>query len=78
MYQLGNQQFPGEEVEFEPERESFNTYILQDGTKLKLKAVVASIVRLDGVWQPDGSPLYLINASNVVSTDVPDHLRRKQ
>lgn len=67
---------PGEEVEFETEREGFNTYILHDGTKLRLKSVVASIVRLDA-YGPDGNPLYLVNATNVMATDVPENLRKK-
>ena len=76
MYTLGNQQVQGEEVEFETEREGFNTYLLHDGTRLKLKAVVATIIRLDA-YKPDGEPLYMVNASNVMVADVPDGLKRK-
>jgi hypothetical protein len=75
MYNLGGQEFPGEEVEFEPEHEGFNVYILQDGTKLKFKAVVGQIIRLDA-YKPDGEPIYLINASNVAIATVPDSLKR--
>ncbi len=66
----------GEEVEFETERENWNTYLLADGTKVRLKAVAASIVRLDE-YLPNGDPMYIVNASNVVATDVPDQLKRK-
>ena len=45
MYPLGDQQVPGEEVEFEVERENFNTYILHDGTKPS-----------DPAWQHPESP----------------------
>jgi hypothetical protein len=76
MYNLGGQQVPGEEVDFEPERESFNSYILHDGTKLKLKAVVGRIIRLDA-YKPDGEPIYMVNASNVVVADVPEGLKQK-
>jgi hypothetical protein len=75
-YQLGNQQVQGEEVEFEPERESFNVYILQDGTKLKLKTVVATIIRLEA-FNPMGEPMYMVNASQILAADVPDSLKRK-
>lgn len=75
-YKLGDQDVPGEEVEFEVEREGFNTYILGDGTRLKMKAVVNKIVRLDA-YKPDGEPLYLINSTNVASADVPDQLKKK-
>ena len=37
---------PGEEIEFETEREGWNIYILHDGTKLKMKSIVANIIRL--------------------------------
>lgn len=75
-YNVGDQQVPGEEIEFETEREGWNTYILHDGSKIKLKAVVAQIVRLDA-WKPDGEPVYLVNASNVVTADVPENLKKK-
>lgn len=75
-YNLGGREIMGEEIEFETEREGWNTYLLQDGTKLRLKAVAASIVRLDE-YLPTGDPMYLVNASNVVATDVPDQLKRR-
>jgi hypothetical protein len=75
-YTLGNQQFPGEEVEFETEKESFNSYILHDGTHLRMKAVVGQIIRLDA-YNPNGEPIYLVNASNVVVANVPDSLKKK-
>ena len=75
-YNVGGQDVLGEEVEFESEKEPWNSYILHDGTRLKLKAVVSNIVRLD-LYKPDGEPVYLVNASNVVAADVPDNLKKK-
>ena len=66
----------GEEIEFETEREAFNTYILHDGTKLKTKTVLADVVRLD-VWKPDGEPIYIISATQIVTVIVPDNLKKK-
>jgi hypothetical protein len=74
-FNIGGREIMGEEIEFESERESWNTYLLHDGTKLRVKAVVASIVRLDE-YLPTGEPMYLVNASNVIATDVPDQLRK--
>lgn len=74
-YNIGGRDITGEEVEFETERENWNTYLLVDGTKVRLKAVAASIVRLDE-YLPNGDPMYIVNASNVVATDVPDQLKR--
>ncbi|HUG82490.1 MAG TPA: hypothetical protein VML01_12555 [Bryobacterales bacterium] len=75
-YRLGNQEIPGEEVEFETESERWNTYILHDGSKLKLKTVVAKIIRLEA-HKPDGEPVYLVQSSNIVHADVPDILMKQ-
>ncbi len=63
-------------MDFEVEREGFNTYILSDGTKLKMKTVVSKVIRLEW-YKPDGEPVYLINSGNLATTDVPDRLRNK-
>ena len=67
----------GEEVEFEVESEGFNSYILHDGTKLKMKTVVTNVVRLEEYREADGEPLYLVNSTNIVSAEVPENLKRK-
>lgn len=74
-YNVGGREIMGEEVEFETERESWNVYILGDGTTLKMKSVAASIVRLDE-YNPNGEPIYIANASIVVAADVPENLKR--
>ena len=67
-----------EEIEFESESgEKWNSYILHDGTTLKVKAVVAEVLRVDGQYAPNGDPLYTVNASLVVSSNAPDNLKRK-
>ncbi len=75
-YRVGDREIPGQEIEFKTEKEEWNVYILLDGTKLKLKPVVAKIVRLNE-YKPDGEPLYLVNASNVIVADVPEELMKK-
>lgn len=66
----------GEEVEFETEREGWNEYVLHDGTRLKMKSVVSDVLRLE-IYQADGSPVYFINSTNVVTAIVPESLKRK-
>ena len=68
---------PGEEIEFEPEKELFNSYILQDGTSLRFKAVVSKIIRIDE-YNSEGEPIYMIKSSNVAVTNVPDSLMKPQ
>jgi hypothetical protein len=41
-----------------------------------MKSVVSEILRLD-LHKPDGEPIYLINATNVVSAVVAENLKRK-
>lgn len=76
-YNFAGQQVPGEEVEFEAEIDRFNVYLLADGTKVKVKAAVLKIVRLDA-WTADGDPIYLVNTQPMVASDVPDSLKRRQ
>jgi len=73
---LGGKEYNAEIIEFETEREGWNSYILQDGTELRLKAVVSEIVRVEGAYSPNGDPLYMVQSSNIVVTNVPDRLRK--
>lgn len=66
----------GEDVEFEVERESFNSYLLADGTKLRVKNVLSQVIRLEA-YGPDGNPLYMLSGGQVVAADVPDHLKKR-
>jgi hypothetical protein len=49
--------------------EHFNKYVLEDGTVLNVKSVPTSIMRIDGQFMPDGSPIYIINATPVSSVE---------
>jgi hypothetical protein len=75
---LGGKEYTAEVVEFETLHENWNSYALQDGTELKMKAVVSDIVRVEGAYAPNGDPLYMVQASNVVATIVPDRMKRQQ
>lgn len=66
-----------EEIEFETDREAWNTYTLHDGTTLKVKAVLAEVLRVEGMYQQTGEPVYTVNASIVVSSSSPDALKKK-
>lgn len=76
QYNFGDQLVWGEEVEFEPERENFNTYILHDGTNIKFKAVVMKFIRLEA-YDQEGNPIYMVQAQNAVVATVPDQLRKR-
>ena len=63
-------------VDFEADKESFSTYILHDGSTLKLKAVLTEVMRVEGMYTPNGDPVYLIQAAQIMSVSAPDSLRR--
>lgn len=66
----------GQKVNFDIEKENWNLYSLEDGTKLRMRMVVAQVIRLEGEYTADGDPIYVINSTNVVVADVPEHLKK--
>ncbi|HYB61797.1 MAG TPA: hypothetical protein VEH50_09985 [Methylomirabilota bacterium] len=49
---------------------------LDDGTVLRVKPLITNILRLDGKYDPQGNPVYVIQGgSTMVIGSVPDHLR---
>ena len=58
--------------------EGFNDYELGDGSKIRLKIVATSILRLVGQFNADGDPIYIVKNGQVVTVlEAPDALRRK-
>ena len=68
-----------EVIEFESGEggERWNSYLLHDGTELKMKAVLAEVLRVEGLYAPNGDPVYTVNASIVLSSNSPEALKRK-
>jgi hypothetical protein len=66
-----------DDIDFEESKEYWNIYKLKDGTTLKIKLVLVGIKRLKK-HNPDGTPIYMINAQNVVrAIDIPKDLIAK-
>lgn len=66
----------GSVIPFEPERENFSTYLLEDGTTLRIKVVLTEAIRIDGEYQPNGDPVYAVQAAQVLAVTPPEHLRK--
>ena len=67
----------GKDIDFKEKQEDWNIYELGDGTILKIKLVLTGVKRLKK-WKPDGTPIYLVNSTNIVRTlDIPQKLRKK-
>ncbi|MDP2899783.1 MAG: hypothetical protein Q8O47_02295 [Candidatus Bathyarchaeota archaeon] len=65
------------DLDFKELEEHWNTYQLSDGTKLKVKLIVRGVKRLNQ-FEPDGTPVYLINSMNVVrALDIPESVKAK-
>jgi len=66
----------GTELGFRSSGEYWNEYLLDDGTVVRLKVVVMEAYRLDGEYDPDGNPQYVVKSSNLMVVSAPDELRR--
>jgi hypothetical protein len=65
------------DLDFKELEEYWNVYQLSDGTKLKVKLIVRGVKRLNQ-YEPDGTPVYLINSMNVVrAVDIPPEVKAK-
>lgn len=65
------------DLDFKEVEENWNTYNLSDGTTLKVKLVLRGVKRLKR-FEPDGTPIYVINSINVVrAVDIPDDIKAK-
>ena len=75
----GGEELPkGEEVDFESQKEEWNTYKLADGSTLKVKLVLVNVVRSPTKFDPLGKPIYGITSQNILRViDVPDKLMKK-
>lgn len=72
----------GREVEatellFRAAAESWNEYLVDDGSLLRLKIVVTEVNRLEGEYDDEGQPVYAIKSVNTMRVSAPKHLRRE-
>jgi hypothetical protein len=64
-------------LDFTEEEEYWNIYKLADGTTLKVKLVLRGVKRLKR-FNPDGTPMYLIQSQSIVrTTEIPEELLQK-
>jgi hypothetical protein len=70
------QQVEASVLTFRTTNEDFSEYLLDDGTVVKLKVVVTDVARVEGIFDPQGNPLYIVQSTNVMSVDAPNELRK--
>ena len=49
---------------------------MDDGSIIKIKLVATEVVRLDDKFDQAGNPIYLVQSTNVMAVDAPEHLRQ--
>ena len=72
---FGGREVEATEVGFKSLKEEWNEYQADDGTVLRLKIVLSEIFRLDE-YDQDSKPIYVVKSSNVLSSSVPEHLKK--
>jgi hypothetical protein len=69
----------GSEIAVSESTEKWSEVTLEDGTVLRIKPSVLSAIRIDGQYDPEGNPAYLIKAQQVVMVvSAPVHLRKAE
>ena len=65
-----------EDMEFERIKEGWNTYELENGAKISIKLVLASVSRTNKV-DSRGEPIYLYNVQPIMKAKIPDELKKE-
>jgi len=65
-------------VPFRGDVEHWNEYLLDDGTVLRMKSIVREVVRLDGHYDAEGNPAYIVDSANVTHVSAPEDLKRRE
>ncbi len=66
----------GTVMPFQTGGEHWNEYIVDDGSLLRVKLVATEVIRLDGQYDQEGNPVYILNSTNVLVVAAPDELKR--
>lgn len=78
----GNKLVDATELEFKPDAEKggeqTSVYAISDGTSMRVRAIVSKIVRIDGEYNSDGTPVYIQQVNNLVSTSSPEGLMQSE
>ncbi len=63
---------------FQTGAEHWNEYLLDDGTLVRIKLVATEILRVDGHYDAEGNPLYILNSTNVMTAIAPEDFKGKE
>jgi hypothetical protein len=74
---LNGQMVDASDVPVTQANETWSEYKLEDGTTLRVKLAVGSIVRLADQYDLEGNPVYVVKGVVVSMPIVPDSQRKK-
>lgn len=61
---------------FRTPAEHWNEYLVDDGSVLRLKLVATEVLRVDGEYDMEGKPIYLLQSTNIMTVSAPPKLMR--
>jgi len=64
-------------IDFSTNKEEWNEYSLEDGSVLKFKSIISSIIRTDEFDPTTGDPIYHVRSTNIVSIIVPEEIKKQ-
>lgn len=73
----GGRQVEATPVEASQSSEKWNEYLLEDGTVLKMKLVLKKVLKVEGQYDAEGNPVYVMQSTNVTTVTAPSHLRKQ-
>lgn len=71
------QEVDATEVDFQTRKEDWNEYQLMDGTVIKMKLVAGEVFRIEGEYDEEDNPVYIVRSKNVLIVRSPNALKRK-
>ncbi len=73
---IGGREVSAMPIEVNQATERWNEYFLEDGSVLKVKLVVKKVMRVDGEYDAEGNPVYLVQSTNVMGVNAAKNLKR--
>ena len=73
---MGGRQVQATPVDVNQSGERWNEYFLEDGTVLKMKLVLKKVFKVDGEFDEEGNPVYVMQSTNVTSVSAPGDLKK--
>ena len=77
-FQLGDRTLDVIEMPISGTTEHWNEYLLHDGSVVKLKTVVTEILKVDGEFDAEGNPQYVLKSTQIVSVSPSERARRPE